>query len=181
MSETKTCTRCKEKKPLEQFHTDRTTLDQHTRACRTCVATRSHVAWLNKPVRQTKTCQRCHVAQPLDQFEMARKQHRACISCRSTRTKACKACHETKPLDQFERTARGVHRKFCIACLLSKSTATTKACRTCRVTKPVEDFPRAKNRCGHRSGGCRQCKRAQGKIRRAQILANPITLFFVFV
>jgi hypothetical protein len=94
MTETKTCSRCKEHKPPTEFSKDRPRPDGLNRYCRPCVseAMKKYADRRRnpqtEPVKETKRCTRCEVEKPLKQFSRKKANrdghHSHCKECRNT-------------------------------------------------------------------------------------------------
>lgn len=143
----KRCARCKEQKPLDDFHRNQHRVDGRAHTCRVC---------------------RSAATQRLE----ARK--RAERPAPAPETKTCSVCGETKPLNRFMRGPRyqlGVSRQ-CKACrcewqrkhdaelaVRAKITVPSKVCVRCKEEKPIAQFTknlRYKDGYGTR---CKQCRK----------------------
>ena len=135
------CSKCGERKPLEEFQVRRDGAgDGRRRDCRACCAARVR-AWqaadaarrgVIPRVRAPKgcrTCEKCAEVRPLDEFKYdngRRRNH--CAQCAPAverkkflalphGLKWCTKCSECKPLDAFPRSNRGRHGSWCKACV----------------------------------------------------------------
>ena len=141
----KRCTRCKEIKPLEDFHRDKNRADGRGHRCRACdsaEALRQHAErkkLIPTPPAETKTCSKCGETKPLNQFHYSPRYAlgvtRQCKACRNEyirlhhqakktapkiecTSKTCLRCGEEKTIDSFARDQRSKdrHTARCLKC-----------------------------------------------------------------
>ena len=172
-AKTKTCTKCKEKRKIEEFSKKNSKRNDEPRAiCKICdrksnVERRRRIAAGQESTSRPsggKACQSCKQHKPLSGFPMQGKSHRdSCKTCyareveavqiaeKNASKKKCGKCGKVKPIDGFAKdasTATG-YRSACRECLnrdRRERNERQKRDGRRKVSKPQEATPRVISR-----------------------------------
>lgn len=150
----KKCYRCKELKPLENFHKNSRRKDGRIDICKSCRNLENKAKYVPKPKREgfskslqegAKFCKRCGIKKPLDGFH----RHSQMIDKRNP---VCKECS-----NKIKRDLTASKRALAVPV-----TPGYKICNVCLVEKPFEKFSFSKARNIY----CYACKDCYNEISR---------------